>query len=72
MWQSFGFAVQLLMNIYVDDLMIQLGVLAGVLLVALACMAYLDRNVQPFDTAKAVTRKHEHASSEGSQSLLRD
>lgn len=52
MWQSFGFAVQLAMNIFVKDMAIQVGLLLAVIIVAVSCMLYMDANVQRLDATR--------------------
>jgi hypothetical protein len=68
MWQSFGFAVQLAMNIFVTDDVIRLSVLLGWFVFAIICALSTDACVKPFDAK--TTAPHRSVSLEGSEHLL--
>lgn len=71
MWQSFGFAAQLAMNIFVKDMAIQVGLLLAVIVIAVLCMLYMDSNVQRLDaTRKLDATTPRTAKSEASDHLL--
>lgn len=67
MWQSFGFAVQLAMNIFVKDDQIRLSVLLGWFVFAIVCALSTDACVKPFD---AQADEKSSISVEGSEHLL--
>lgn len=71
MWQSFGFAVQLAMNIFVKEMAIQVGLLLAVIVVAVGCMLYMDATVQRLDATRRLEATSPGASkSEASDHLL--
>ena len=70
MWQSFGFAIQLGLSVFVDSLVAKTAILCVLIVISVASVLYMDSSVQPLDYQQPRSSHGLRSDDESSDSLL--